>query len=197
MAMTKEEIQKHINWINRIDRAKEIVSELHIDWETDIEMMDFSKLYNFPLKISRIMSKSLFFAPVDPEVVQRTIIERDSILTDWKMSELIEFVKEGNKIIPPSVITCNTVIDGIVTKNHSYLADGSHRQMLSAILGLKIIPFVKIETYENFQFSLDKWSINYQGDFIVLESPIFGKRYEFVMNDWEINKYEYRYLEFR
>ena len=100
--MTKEEIQKHINWINRIDRAKEIVSELHIDWETDIEMMDFSKLYNFPLKISRIMSKSLFFAPVDPEVVQRTIIERDSILTDWKMSELIEFVKEGNKIIPPS-----------------------------------------------------------------------------------------------
>ncbi|WP_436417170.1 hypothetical protein KCV26_11795 [Petrimonas sulfuriphila] len=195
--MTKEEIQKHINWINRIDRAKEIVSELHIDWETDIEMMDFSKLYNFPLKISRIMSKSLFFAPVDPGVVQQTIIERDTILTDWKMSELIEFVKEGNKIIPPSVITYNTVVDGIVTKNHFYLADGSHRQMLSAILGLKIIPFVKIETYENIKFSIDKWSINYQGDFIVLESPIFGKRYEFVMNDWEINKYEYRYLEFR
>jgi len=155
--MTKEEIQNALKSLELVQNSKKRLGKLKIDWETDLEQMNFSLLRSTPdcnIKNSR-MDK------IDPrtEMGDKEECARD-FLRDPATHALIEFIENGNKIIPPLYVR-QFEYDGetFSTKETSFFGrtDGGHRVFVSMYLGLKEIPIIVHDKITKYSFPVDKW----------------------------------------
>lgn len=170
MSRSDELLKQNVRNIEYINNSKKYAIEIEkvksIDWETDIDKMDFSKLRNAQIK--GLALKSVEYVDT-PEA---------TIFYDDAMCELIDFVKDGNKIIPPLFLTTHKIMDGIKEKEETYWFDGHHRLMLSNHLKLKQIPIVKFEA-EEYSFRVEKWDIQHDGESVTFQSIRDGQKYSF------------------
>lgn len=152
-----EEIKKRTDLIRRIEEAKITLDSLTtIDWETDIEKMEFDKLYG-----GGCLSESDTFLRMDTLSIEQDpdIHSLFSSITDSeRMVNLIELMASGAKIIPFTHIIESYTLDGVkmITDNISFI-DGSHRKRIASYLGLTEIPVVVFERIGYHLFTPGKW----------------------------------------
>ena len=162
--MTREEIQDNLKNLEQVQNFKKRLQKLKVNWETDLEQMNFSFLRSNPdcdIKNSR-MDK------INPITEFGDIKEaaRD-FLNDPFTYDLIEFIETGNKVIPPLYIN-PLEYDGqtFSTKETSNLfrVDGTHRVLVSSYLGLKEIPIIVHEKIVKYSFPVEKWDFEYSDE---------------------------------
>ena len=153
-----EEIKKRTDLIRRIEEAKITLDSLTtIDWETDIEKMEFDKLYG-----GGCLSESDTFLRMDTLSIEQDpdIHSLFSSITDSeRMVNLIELMASGAKIIPFTHLIESYTLDGVkmITDNISFI-DGSHRRRIAAYLGLTEIPVVVFERVGYHLFTPGIWT---------------------------------------
>lgn len=135
--MRKNEIEKYVKLLGRIEAAKSKLPTLKIDWETDIEKIDFSKLYSFQsvkdINLTIIRIEMIPVERMDDNLFYGEDAER--------MLNLIEFVDNGKKIIPPLSCIDYTIKDGEkIICSDMHPADGLHRRKLASAIGLLKYP---------------------------------------------------------
>lgn len=160
----KEEFQKQLDISKGAEIAKEVIKNgLKIEWETDLEKMDFSKLRT----PHDILSDKKFKI----EYHQLSELNSDSrwpnLVTemDEAMINLIDFIKAGNKVIPPQIIRVPKIYHEITldrlyrgfTKEGLDVADGCHRISLAKNLGHIQIPCLVYDFQEEFRCLLMHW----------------------------------------
>lgn len=148
-----KEREKHQMEFQRLDQKASEYKEqikngtfnIEIQWETDITQISLDKLRTSlidEIKNNLITDYEIVNFDLD-KVVNRHCTNADNIYPKnnlWKLRQphdiarLIEFVENGNKIIPPMILpTSNTTIA---------ILDGNHRIALCRFLKLSHIPFI-------------------------------------------------------
>lgn len=176
--MTKVEIQNSIRNLRMIQNPEKSLYELKINWETDIEQMNFSELRSTPecdIKNSRVDK-------FDPRNEFGDLKEAAKhFFSDQATYNLIEFIKNGNKIIPPLYIQ-SLEYDGETFSMKKiapiWKADGYHRVFVSAWIGLKEIPVIVTEKIEKYSFHIDKWDFECTDERIIAKSKNSEHRIE-------------------
>ncbi len=185
--MTKQQIENCFKIIEEYQDLKEKLSHIEINWETDLEKMDFSKLrsnVSFDKTIARI----------DKYAIERFLdneTELNNFLVSKETIALIKFICTGAKIIPPlqiKLLKYNGETYKIEEMSDLCFVDGNHRLTLSTYLGLKEIPVIVSEYIKNYQFPVSKWDFDYNDTTFTAKSK--NGKHEFVfeierMNIWE------------
>lgn len=165
--MTAKEIQDIISErISRIDIVKNLQG-LSIEWEKDITKMDFSALrsgalfdINYKYQTIRIENQ-----PIDIGT------DIDCWFRDPATFNLIDFIKKGNKLIPPVKVNqleyCGTTH---TTRYMSTGTDGNHRQFIYQYLGFKEIPMIIVDKTCRFMFPIDMWGFDVTSDLFIATS---------------------------
>lgn len=167
-----EEINKRTDLIRRIEEAKITLDSLTtIDWETDIEKMEFDKLYG-----GGCLSESDTFLRMDTLSIEQDPdihLLFSSITDSERMVNLIELMASGAKIIPFTHLIESYTLDGVkmITDNISFI-DGSHRKRIASYLGLTEIPVVVFERIGYHLFTPGKWI--FEEDVISIEDENGG-----------------------
>lgn len=159
---TKEQIIRDIERVNRISRAHEIIKTITINWETDVNKMDFSKLRSGGVWHGEL--KGIRY--IKPPFVKSDMFEMDD-----SMINLIFFIKEDkNKIIPPFLLETYEIRNGKRELNeHSYYMDGNHRAQLSEKLKLQVIPIIVFERNE-YLFEIGKYYLDLKENVLNVQS---------------------------
>ena len=180
---TKLELDNHFNALERTQRLKKSLQTLKIEWETDLDKMDFSALRTGPAYDSEAKHQKIRVDVIDIsnewDDLQKKDLEKD-FFSNIATLNLIEFIAKGNKIIPPLYLqnleycgdTFTTKVQGI------HRADGAHRVFVSFILGLKEIPIVLVEKIGKFSFPSDKWDFEYTDNLLIAKSKNGNHRIE-------------------
>ena len=171
--MDRKEFEEKMKAIEAIHQAIEDLNNLIIDWETDISKMDFQALRTKTLT-DDVSFQELTIGSMNPNTHFSESHWSESIrafMIDPNTKELIDFVKNKNKIIPPMRMelielfyddtTTSQVVSDIA------VIDGSHRLFLSKILGIVKIPTVDIRRVSKFTFPLDKWKFDFVDDYFI------------------------------
>lgn len=183
--MSKAQVIESLDQLEQIQRMIEQLKNLKIDWETDLEKMDFSLLRSTPdcnIKKSYIDKLNL------TKTHHWNCCDNDFGITirDKATQNLLKFIIDGNKIIPP-LYTKVFVYDGetFTIKEEPELsqADGGHRLFLSAAVGLEEIPIIVHEKIVKYSFPMDKWDFE-----CVDENLIFKRKDGNDMFELDVNK---------
>ena len=182
--MSKAQVKESLEQFELAQRTLELLKNLKIDWETDLEKMNFSLLrskINYDLKnpyIDKInITKTPYF----------TGSEIDSIhmMKDSATIDLVEFIAKGNKIIPPLYIK-PFEYDGETYSTKEVpelqLRDGGHRLFLSAFMGLEEIPIIVHDNIEKYYFPLSKWNYECVEESLIVKSKDGIHVFEFDFN---------------
>jgi hypothetical protein len=169
-----EEINKRAELIRRIKEAKiTLDSFTTIDWETDIEKMEFDKLFGGGClsETDTFLRMDTLSIEPDPDKDKDTLF--GSITDSERMVNLIELMASGAKIIPFTHLVESYTLDGVkmITDNISFI-DGSHRSRIASYLGLTEIPVVVFERIGYHLFTPGKWI--FEEDVISIEDENGG-----------------------
>lgn len=152
--MTNEEIQ----------RVKEQIKNLIIDWEIDLVRMNFSDLrshglLNFDIK-HKYQQVRLDTIDISNEFLYYTKETFDLYFQDDGTRDLIDFIGKKNKIIPPlyenALEYCGETFETRQLRP-IHMLDGHHRAFVCFCSGLMKIPIVIVERVNKFSFPIDKW----------------------------------------
>lgn len=173
-----EQINKQISLIERVERAKKQLSNLTIDWETDITKVDISKVHAGDYFVNTLLFKPLrigklslnHYVEADPDV--HFFTSRESTT---RYLNLIELVATGEKIVPPLRETELTIRDGVTIAGDIRVIDGTHRQVLAFVLGEKEIPVVEGEVIRSYQFTPGNWLFD-ESDGVLTVKSLFDEK---------------------
>lgn len=183
--MNKAQVKESFNQLEQIQRTIVRLKNLKINWETDLDKMDFSLLRSTPdcnIKKSYIDKLNL------TSTHHWDCCDNDFgiAIRDKATQTLLKFIIDGNKIIPP-LYTKAFIYDGetFTTKEEPGLrqTDGGHRLFLSAAIGLKEIPIIVHEKIVEYSFPMDKWDVE-----CVEENLIFKRKDGNDMFELDVNK---------
>lgn len=152
-----EEINKRAELIRRIKEAKITLDGFTtIDWETDIEKMEFDKLFGGGCLSETDTFLRMDTLSIEPDPDKDTLF--GSITDSERMVNLIELMASGAKIIPFTHLVESYTLDGVkMISDHVSFVDGSHRRRIAAYLGLTEIPVVVFERVGYHLFTPGKW----------------------------------------
>lgn len=192
-----KQINEHLSLIERVKQAKKQLPSLTINWETDIEKIDISKvnagdyfvntLLFKPLRIGKLSLKH--YVEADPDV--HFFSSRESAI---RYLNLIELVATGEKIIPPLRETELTIRDGVTIAGDIHVIDGTHRQVLAFALGEKEIPVVEGEVIRSYQFTPGNWLFGESDGVLTVKSLFDEKVYCFQDDEYTIISNNFKYL---
>lgn len=135
-----------------------------IEWETDINEIDITKLRNGVQSIgnahfSRIETRSILNEYEHEQSLSELLKSGDPSYID-----LLGRVVNGTKIIPPLYLETAIYLDGEPDEVRKEIADGSHRMALSKALGLTEIPILvyRRRQPETLLFTPDKWAFEHK-----------------------------------
>jgi len=161
--MTKEELDYYFSKKENGKRIARKFENIKIEWETDLSKIDLSVLKsNFPYKLEDANTK-FHIGVIKTDMLNNSVLRELQLHRDPRTHDLVEFIKAGNKIIPPIWIT-SLEYDGNAFKTNelcSTFSDGSHRMFVSEMIGLNEIPAIYIERIMKFYFPLKKWKFLY------------------------------------
>jgi hypothetical protein len=161
----KKEIDTNMLTLELTKQSKPATANMKIEWETDRNKMDFSKLRWFP---EHLLNKpfKIEYSPINllnkryPDLF---------VNRDIEMNNLIDFVNTGVKIIPPSFIRMpkillsrqneNNMITEKFTKIGLQIHDGCHRISLAKALGITEIPILIFDYEDEFKHSINRWVV--------------------------------------
>ena len=194
-----KQIENQIDVIENVKKAREAfeAGTLKINWETDIDKMEFSKLHTAPnvnKKIARIE-----YEPISEDI--KSNLNHESSFFDLidvggkdRMPNLLRVVMSNVKVIPPYEQRIFSIINGIKSPDYHTSADGWHRRLLSHFLGLVKIPTVVEDIIRDYCFDPNKW-IFYAEDNTLKVNAIDGDQvYEFDLSDWYIDICDLEYV---
>lgn len=179
--MNRNEVESYIKLWERLEKAKSKLPTLKIEWETDIEKMDFSKLKSFS------NSDKINYTTAQLKTIPLEKIEENLFIVGdtERMLNLIELVSSGKKIIPPMYAIEYVIRNGEkMIYNQFNSLDGSHRKKLASYLGLTEIPVVVFERMKKYQFTVSKWKFEYNNDSLTVKSSTNEDSYTFYFNEW-------------
>ena len=167
-----EEIKKRTDLIRRIKEAKITLDGFTtIDWETDIEKMEFDKLFGGGCLSETDTFLRMDTLSIEPDPDKDTLF--GSITDSERMVNLIELMASGAKIIPFTHLVESYTLDGVkMISDHVSFVDGSHRRRIAAYLGLTEIPVVVFERVGYHLFTPGKWI--FEEDVISIEDENGG-----------------------
>jgi len=174
--------------------AKKILNELKIDWELDLNKMNFGDLRdsgldyikNFNPKIDtkkiEIWYNGLegdakdIFKPADIDIIL----------------DLIEFVQTGKKVIPPVIVIPVHILDGEKKYFRPVILDGVHRIRLARYLGEAEVPVISYDYTRKYIFTKAKWKIerNTKSAKYKVCSLSGYNVYTFKMSEWKLSTNE-------
>lgn len=146
-----EEIKEHLNYIKFIDSLRNGTAKLDWQWETDIKKMDFSKLRS---RISVDPDQELMILKLEDIHAPDN---REQFFRDPATKNLVHFIEQGNKIIPPVGAFSSIIEDGEKVSECFYSSDGAHRVNLAYLLGKKEIPVLAKKIVSQYSFTLGQW----------------------------------------
>jgi len=189
--MTKKELDNFFKDLERIEHAKYILPNLKIEWETDIDKMDFLALRSYKLIPKLIDDHNKEFKSLSIEIIELDKYDSGGLFTSYpgalQFLNLIDLVESNIKIIPPTFDRPMQMVNGeLNTMGELSRTDGSHRIILSRIMGLTKIPGVVIETINKFTFSKSEWQFDYDDNNINVRNINNDKKFNFVLSDWKI-----------
>lgn len=131
-----------------------------IEWETDINEIDITKLRNGVESIgnahfSRIETRSILNEYEHGQSLSELLKSGDPSYID-----LLGLMVNGTKIIPPLYLETAIYLDGEPDEVKKEFMDGSHRMALSKALGLPEIPILVYRRRQpgTLLFTPDKWA---------------------------------------
>ncbi len=162
--MVKNELENPLNLVEDVKLVQEQISKLKIDWETDLDQMNFSDLrshgfLNFDIK-DKYQRIRLNTIDISNEFMYFTKETFDLYFQDDVTHDLIDFISKQNKIIPPLYEIPLEYCGETFKPRQLYpihRLDGTHRVLVSYFSGLKKIPIVVAERVKRFSFPIDKW----------------------------------------
>lgn len=133
------------------------VPKKNIEWETDIEKVDFAQLRN-----GGEFDKAYIFVRNETVKLESEGKTFEELINtgDHSYFNLFMLIERGMKIIPPFYVEEEFWIDGELRKKPIYRGDGSHRERLASAYGFEEIPiFVFKENHgiRHYLFTPDKW----------------------------------------
>lgn len=172
--MTKQELEKYLHRLDTVDNTMESISTLLIEWETDINSIDFSVLASDVIIPDRELQEiKIEWFPVS-EICARVKNEPFENVETERMLNIIELIQSGIKLIPPIAIKQMQMINGIIQPVderpvHELIYDGTNRLILSLHSNQAQIPVIIIEQVVKVVFSKSLWNISYTDEFINLQ----------------------------
>lgn len=150
--------------------TKQQLKNLTINWETDLNRMNFSDLrsyeflrssgfLNFDIK-DKYQKVRLDTIDISNEYMYFKVEDIALYSQDDGTRDLINFIGKKNKIIPPLYETALEYSGETFETRQLYPIrrfDGHHRVFVSFFSGLKKIPIVVVERVKKFSFPIDKW----------------------------------------
>lgn len=186
--MKKENIETYFKEIEGVQKSKKILDNLIIEWETDLDKMNFSALrsqYDFnPNEVHQKVWIDKIDLANEFDGIEAATLERE-FLNDKATIDLINFIAEGNKIIPALYVKQLEFCGGTFTyKDITGVQrnDGSHRIFVSKFIGLNKIPAIMCERVTKFTFPLDKWEFECTDEVLTAQSKSSSHKLEFDMN---------------
>lgn len=178
-------IQEHIELIRRIERAKIELPSLKINWETDIEKMDFSKLENAIPFLKNNISLNLAY-------IEETPVSVDEIFDGyWPASFMFDFlkiVKRSEKIIPPITRVGYEVTDGIIKKiEKQFLCNKGKRMLLARLLCCQKIPTLLWEVVQVYKFTPSLYVFKCIENKIIIENKSSGQKFVIDLDYYHID----------
>lgn len=171
-----DEINKKAALLRRMGEAKNALDTLTINWETDINKMDFSKLRSYKGLESCFSRELLRIENVDIS----NEMAPDYVLGNQSFIEMLDILINGGKLIPPAYVERYAIIDGKEQKTSSVAGgfDGMHRVMLARHFGLDTIPVCVFKEYDGHWFTPTKWT--FESGRIREETAIIHTEYDVV-----------------
>ena len=169
--MTKSEFELYIENIEALDRMRNSLDSLTIEWETDVEKMDLSVLLT-PLSIDYhpgIVLKIETFEMKDIIQSNGALLREGGV---ERILNLFKLIESGIKIIPPIIDRDVEYFDGVAQiKNHVKpfsVRDGVNRLNLARHQKLEQIPILVFEHHSKYYFTRSKWDISASNESVVL-----------------------------
>lgn len=180
---------------------KQQLKNLNIDWETDLNRMNFSDLrsyeflrssgfLNFDMK-DKYQKVRLDTIDISNEYVYYKVEDIALYSQDDGTSDLINFIGKKNKIIPPLYETALEYCGETFETRQLYPIrrfDGHHRIFVSFFSGLKIIPIVVVERVKKFSFPIGKWNFERTDEIFIAKSKNGDHRIELDIRHAKIDK---------
>ena len=178
--MIKEDFQKQINLSIGAELALEAIKNgLEIEWETDLEKIDFS-IFGYSknkenLRVE-IASLSEFTARLPLfEDQSNEMIHGD----DASVAYFAFLVSKGVKVTPPLLVyNWERVDGGQLQRSHIGGNDGNHRTSFCRIIGYESIPMIIEDVFCGYTFTIEKWHFNYGEDMISIIEKNGERKYE-------------------
>lgn len=154
-----ERIKNRLLVIETIQKKEEILKNLKIEWETDPEKMNFTKLRSYS-SIKKYVDLGVL------RVEERDITQHEYIdIFEGDVQshmEMIDILLNGGKLIPPSTTEGYAIVDGVEKmvrpSGTSGGNDGTHRYNLARYFGLKTVPVVVLKSFEGYWFTPGLWN---------------------------------------
>lgn len=194
--MSKAQVKERFDKLGRVRRSMEQLKNLKIDWETDLEKIDFTML------------KTKAHCDINSSTIEKINLELNSEyfcvdihgFFDMGMFDLIDFIEAGNKIIPPLYCrhlqyngenySTKKMLETTGTNcNDPELCrhDGSHRLAISKYLGLKEIPIIVYAKILEYLFPINKWDFEFIDDSLIFKRKDGDDLFKFDVNKISIN----------
>lgn len=180
-----------------------------IEWETDINEIDITKLRNGVESIgnahfSRIETRSILNEYEHEQSLSELLKSGDPSYID-----LLGLMVNGSKIIPPLYLEAAIYLDGELDEVKKEFVDGSHRMALSKALGLTEIPILvyRRRQPETLLFTPDKWAfenkeVEYKDGTTVTRQTLLHctskelkKEFYLKPTDWKVGSGNTEYIE--
>lgn len=182
-----------------------------IEWETDINEIDITKLRNGVQSIgnahfSRIETRSILNEHGHEQSLSLSELLKSG---DPSYIDLLGLMLNGSKIIPPLFLETAICLDGEPDEVNKVFVDGSHRMALSKALGLTEIPILvyRRKQPETLLFTPAKWAFEHKevedkdGATVTRQTLLHCTskelKKEFYLNptDWNVNGGNTEYIE--
>ena len=152
-----EQINERIDLLQRIEKAKQTLDTLTINWATDISEIDFNKIPGKGGLLNRDKFIKVSKRAIEPNPDKEALFQ--SVLDSERIVDLIELMASGEKIIPPMYADIYDLKDGeLILKESMWFIDGSHRTRIASFLQLPEIPIVVFERINRYLFTPNLWS---------------------------------------
>lgn len=178
----------------RLYKAKKILNDLKINWNLDLNNMDFENLRDCNFVFVKNCSPKIETRRIDiwydgNEGDPKDIFYQETI--DLTL-DLIEFVQTEKKVIPPIVVVLVHIVDGEKTYPEMILLDGFQRLKLARYLEEVEIPMIFFEDVVQYKFSKEKWTIARNNDEYKVVSNLIrgGEVYTYKTAGWSLNTNE-------
>lgn len=194
--MNKQEFDKQIENIKAIQQAKNSLENLTINWETDIEKMNFQALRSSTRLDLNDEFQEVWIDKMDItcqwQEIESSQLEKD-FFGDKATIELINFIVQGdNKIIPPmNMQHLEFCGETSTTRSISDITqvDGAHRIFVSKRIGLNEIPTINIKRVTKFTFPLTKWEFDFIDGYFIAQSKLTEAQIKLNAENLHISSY--------